>query len=902
MDLLGQTISHYEVLEKVGEGGMGVVYKARDLKLDRLVALKFLPAHAGLKEETSKRFLQEARSAAALSHPNICTIFGIEEHEGQQFIIMEFVEGDTLQEKRPERTVRQCLDIAIQVAEGLAAAHEKGIIHRDIKPDNIMVRKDGIAQIMDFGIARLRGATRLTKEPGTAGTAGYMSPEQAQGLDVDHRADIFSFGVVLYELFTGQPPFTGEHDAALAYQIVNVDPPPMSAFRPDINPAIERVVFECMRKVPEERYHSAKEISRELKNLQRATERRTVGDVSPVAGRTSRQTGKADLSLSSTTSRRPWLPWSVAGLLALGMLALAVLIIMRPAAERSVVRALIAGPPKVNFFMYGNEAGPATISPDGRRLAFVAADSTGRRYLYVRSLDESGSRRLEGSIGTTHPFWSPDSRTIAFFDQNKLKLIDASGGPPVTLCDVSNPRGGTWTSGGLIIFAPNPSVPLYSIPTSGGVPAPLTVLNASRRENSHRWPSALPDGKHFLYYARTTASGAEDEGDAIFVASTDMKVNRLLVHASSNAMYASGYLLYARGTDLVAQRFDTGSLELSGDAVTVAEGVSFDESTLHGLFTVSQNGILAYQTGAVQLGSRLEFCDRSGRPTRVLGGLAEYILPRLSLDGKRLVTDIYDFQTHNNDIWIFDLAHGSKTRFTYSPLYEQYPLWTPSGDRVLYGSNPKGVFDVFQKASSGAGPEEALLQSPENKVPLDVSTDGRLFLYQVWGGPKTRADLWIMPLGKDGADPNRKPFPFLQTESSESDGRFSPDGRWIAYTSNESGRYEIYVRPLSGDAGSNRWQVSVAGGIGPRWRRDGKELYYLSADNAIMSAEVTLGTSTAAVANVHKLFDVPLIVQTVLPSYDVTVDGKTFLVNIQNDFQNQSPITLVVNWDAALKK
>ena len=902
MDIIGQTISHYKVLEKVGEGGMGVVYKARDLKLDRLVALKFLPTHAGVREETRMRFLQEARSAASLNHPNICTIFGIEEHDGQQFIIMEFVEGQTLQEKKPERTVKQCLEIAIQVAEGLAAAHEKGIIHRDIKPDNIMVRKDGIAQIMDFGLARLRGATRLTREPGTAGTAGYMSPEQAQGLEVDHRSDIFSLGVVLYELFTGQPPFTGDHDAALAYQIVNVDPAPMSALRPDIDPGIERVVFECLRKDPEERYHSAKEVSRELKSLQRSSGRKTISGVRPVSEVAAVRAGLRDRESLSPLYRSARLPWIIAGLCLLGMLAIGAFHFLAPPADRSIIRASIAPPEKSNFFMYGNQAGPAAISPDGRRLAFVAADSAGRRSLYVRLLNEDVPSRLGGTEGAAFPFWSPDNRTLGFFNTNKLKRIDVSGGDAVTICDVTNARGGAWAPDGTVIFSAGASTPLFSVPASGGVPVPLTKFDLSRVENSHRWPSMLPDGKHYLYFARTTASGAKNEGDAVFIASIDQKLNKLLVHASSNAAYASGYLLYTRGTTLVAQRFDDGSLELKGEAVTVAEGVSNDESILHSQFTVSQNGVLVYQTGAVQFGSRLQICDRGGKLKETVGERAEYLFPRLSPDGRRVAADIYDLQSHNNDIWILDVKSSSKSRFTFTPAYENYPIWSPGGDVIMFSANPGGIYDIYRKSSSGAGMEELLLRSPEDKFTLDCSPDGKLLLYQLTVRPGTQSDLWILPLAKDGRDQSRKPYPLLQTEFNECDGRFSPDGRWVAYTSNESGRNEIYVRLLSGDSGSGRWQVSIAGGIGPRWCRDGKELYYLSPDNRIMAAEMTLTSSTAEVSNVHRLFEVPSLEQSIYPSYDAGPDGNTFLLNVQNDSQNQSSLTLVVNWDAALKK
>ncbi len=879
---------------------MGVVYKAHDTTLDRLVALKFLPSHVSSSSDDKARFIQEAKAAAALNHPNICTIYGIEEREGQTFIAMELVDGRTLRGAGQSFSLKQTIDMGIQIANGLAAAHEKGIVHRDIKPENIMIRKDGIVQIMDFGLAKLRGASRLTKERSTAGTAGYMSPEQAQGLEVDHRTDIFSLGVVLYELFAGEPPFKGTHDAALAYEIVNVDPPPISTIRPEIDPEIDRIVFECLQRDPDERFQAAKDISKELKRVKRDSSR----------NRHSRVSAVPHLNQSSRSSEDPvprigfsvstFLPWIIAGICFVGMAVLAITFIVSPSQDKRTVRAFLPSPEKSNFFMYGNEAGPAAISSDGQRLAFVAADSSDRRFLYVWALDANTPQRLAGTEGALHPFWSPDNQFLGYFDQNKLRRIDASGGAPITICDAKNPRGGTWNNEGMIVFAPGPVDPLFIVAATGGSSTPLTKLDLARRVNSHRWPSFLPDGKHLLYFARTTASGTESEGDAICVASLDGKENKVVVRASSNALYASGYLLYARGTSLVAQRFDEGSLTVKGEAVTIAEGVANDESTIHSLFTASQNGILVYQTGSVLLGSRLISYDRSGKRIGLIGDRAEYLQPRMSFDGKRVAVDVYNFQSHNIDIWIHDLERNSRTRFTFAPSYEQYPIWSHDGSRVFFNANPEGVFNLYVKSSGGAGSEDLVLQTPEDKIPLDVSSDGKLLLYQAFGGPKTQSDLWILPLEGDKQTRDRKPVPFLQTEFNETDGRFSPDGHWIAYTSNESGPNEIYLRSVS--ASSNRWQVSTSGGSAPRWRRDGKELYYLSPDNTIMAALIDIKASTIEVSNVHRLFEVPLIVQLILPGYDVSADGNKFLVNVQFETQNQTPLSLVLNWNTVLKK
>ena len=906
--MIGQAISHYKIIEKLGEGGMGVVYKAQDTTLDRFVALKLLPPHVSASPDDKARFIQEAKAAAALSHPNICTVYSVEESDEKTFIVMEYVEGKTLQELKATLALKQAIDIGIQLADGLAAAHDKGIVHRDIKPENVMIRKDGRLQIMDFGLAKLKGVSRLTKEGSTVGTAGYMSPEQVQGQDADHRADIFSLGVVLFEIFTHQLPFKGVHETAIAYEIVNVDSPPMSSINPEITPELDAIVLECLEKDPKERTQSAAQVAIDLKRYRSHSSRQRQSRIAAAPLIQQQLQGPAmrgqavdeHPAESNGRLRSSLLPWIVSGVCVLGMLAVGLVTLFSPTSEKKVIRALLPAPEKVNFFLYGNEGGPATISSDGQQLAFVATDSLGRRFLYVWALSENSPRRLAGTEGALHPFWSPDNHYLGFFDQTKLKKIDASGGAPFTICDARNARGGTWNADGIIIFSPGPVDPLFSVPVSGGFPAQITKLDFAQRVNSHRWPSFLPDGKHFLYFARTTASGSQSEGDAICVASLDGKENKILVRASSNAQYAAGYLLYTRGASLVAQRFDQAALELKGDPTTVAEGIAFDQSTLHSLFTASQNGILIYQTGSVELGSRLLLYDRNGKRLGSIGDRAEFLQPRISIDGKRAAVDIYNFQSHNIDLWTFDIGRDSKTRFTFAPSYEQYPIWSHDDKLIYFNANPKGVFDLYRKVSGGEGSDELILQSSEDKIPLDVSHDGKYLLYQSNGGLKTQADLWTLPLDGDQPFKDRKPVPYLQTEFNETDGRFSPDGRWIAYTSNESGQNEIWLRSFPPSSG--RWQVSIAGGSAPRWRGDGKELFYMSSGNAIMAAEIAFKATTVEVSNVRPLFETPLIVQLLFPGYDVFADGNRFLVNVQSETQNQVPLSLVVNWDAELKK
>ncbi len=904
--MIGTMISHYKILEKLGEGGMGVVYKAQDTKLDRTVALKFLPDHVSVGSGELERFVQEAKAAAGLNHPNICTIYGIEEADQKHFIAMEFVDGQMLQEKKSSLPMKQALDIGIQIAEGLAAAHEKGIVHRDIKPENIMIRKDGRVQIMDFGLAKLRGASRLTKEGSTVGTAGYMSPEQVQGQETDHRSDIFSLGVLLYEMLTGQAPFKGVHETAITYEIVNVDSPPMSAFKPEIPPELDAIVLECLEKDQRERSQSASQVAVDLKRYKRESSRQRASRITAarpaLASTPSRQD---EVRLGQIQLKSKVLLWVVAALLGLALLILGFMYVSSSSPERPLITASIPPPEKMNFYFYGNTAGPAAISPDGKRLAFTAVDSTGKRYLYVRSLDAPVARRLAGTDGALHPFWSPDNQFLGFTAQSKLKKIDASGGAPVTLCDAGSSRGASWSSNGTVVFTSGPATPLAIVPSAGGVPTALTQFDSLRKENSHRWPSFLPDGRHVLYLARTVATGNQGEGGFICVASIDGKESKVLVPAVSNAVYADGHLLYARGTTLVAHRFDEGSLELVGEPTTIAEGVTYDPSTNRNMFTVSSNGLLVYQTGTAQLGTRLIFHDRNGKAIRVASDLAEHYYPRFSPDEKRVAMYIYDFQSHNADIWISDLARGIKTRFTFNSTIEVSSVWSPDGNRIVFNSSAAGPLNLYQKATSGARSEEVLLQSPNDQTPWDWSRDGKFLLFDERGGSRTQEDLWILPMNGE-----HKPVVFLQTEFIEADARFSPDGRWMAYVSDESGQFEVYIRPFqepgtqSGKPGSTgKWQISVSGGDAPRWRGDGRELYYFSfTDNKMMSADITVRAGSLEVSNVRPLFDVPSIVQLPGSDYDVTADGKRFLINVPFESQNQTPLTLVVNWTEKLKK
>jgi len=882
--MIGQTISHYKILVKLGEGGMGVVYKAEDTKLKRIVALKFLSTIA-LGGEEKNRFLREAQAAAALNHPNICTIHEVDEVDGQMFIAMEFIEGQSLREKIEAGPLKidEAIKFAMQIADGLQAAHEKGITHRDIKSANIMITEKGQAKIMDFGLAKLaRGGTMLTKEGMTLGTAAYMSPEQARGEVVDHRTDIWSLGVVLYEMITGRLPFRGEYQSAMMYSILCEEPEPLTSLRSNVPMALEGILAKALAKDREMRYQHVDELPADLKaiELPSMSRSRISGKTIPVVAVT---------KLSTSRARLPWIVAAISFLAALT--ALTLLYLRRPPMQIATIRSFIPMPEKSTFTSQFGFGKHLALSPDGLKLAFAAIDSSGRTRLWVRPLDALSAQALAGTEGASDPFWSPDNRYIGFFANAKLKKIEAAGGPPLTICDAPEARGGTWNKDEMILFAPAATGPLYLVPAAEGAATAVTKLDTARKERAHRWPYFLPDGKHFLYFANTFAAGASN---AIYVASLDLKVNKLLVPASSNVAYASGYLLFHRNGILMAQRFDASALELKGDAIPVAERVRYDVAFSDlASFTVSENGILAYRSGVRQAGSKLLLFDRNGKQIGSAGELDNYMGVRLSPDGQRVAADLLDAQSRQYDIWLFELARDMKTRFTFGPASNRFPVWAPDGNRLVFHNSRKGVFDIYQKAASGAGSEEILFESKENKQPIDWSWDGRFIAYITYGDPKTGADVWILPLFGD-----RKPSPFLQTESNELYPCFSPDGRWLAYVSDESKQNEVYVRPFSGPGG--KWQISTAGGTRPRWRRDGKELFYLSNDNKLMAVAINATVSTIEVGDVRPLFQTHAI--TVANNYDVSGDGQRFIVNSIVEGQAASSITLVVNWTAELKK
>lgn len=879
LSLVGKELGHYQVLSLLGAGGMGEVYLAEDTRLKRKVALKLLPAELTANRDRLRRFEQEARTASSANHPSILTIYEIGQVDEKHFIATEFIDGDTLRQRltRGRMEVSSALEVMVQVASALVAAHEGGIVHRDIKPENIMLRRDGLVKVLDFGLAKLTESStaglssnaptraRVNTETGMViGTARYMSPEQARGQKVDVRTDIFSFGVVFYETIMGRGPFEGETASDVVAAILKSEPLPLADGAQEVPRELEHIISRALRKDPERRYQVVKDLLLDLEDLKQRPSEVSVPAKRPLA-------------------HRGWI--AATALLLVVTLAVAIAYFQRAPVEVRAVRTSILPPEKSSFNSIG-DAGSLTISPDGRRLTFVAPTAEGKDLLWVRSLDALSAQALTGTEGASFPFWSPDSRFLGFFADGKLKKIEAAGGPVLTLCDAPVGRGGAWNRDGVIVFAPDTAGALQRVSAAGGAPSAVTQLGDARSGTTHRWPYFLPDGQHFLYLSRGATVG-ESETGAEYVTSLESKESKLLLRASSNIAYAQGYLLFLREGTLMAQAFDAKRLETSGDAFPIAVGVQSEPAMARGVFAVSDNGVLAYQTGSGKHGSQLAWFDRNGKQLGVLGDLAIYNYPQLSPDEQRAAVSIVDPQNGNSDIWLYEVARGLKTRFTVDPADDRSPVWSPDGSRIVFSSNRKDHVDLYQKSASGIGSDELLLESELDKYPTSWSPDGRFLLYSTVD-PKTKLDLWVLPLGED-----RKPFPFLQTEFNELNGQFSPDGRWIAYTADESGRNEIYLAPFPGPGGKQ--QISTSGGRQPRWRGDGKEIFYLAPDNKLMAAEINGQGASLVAGAVRPLFEVPYV-------YDVTADGRRFLVNTVVEQKASVPITLVVNWTADLKR
>ncbi len=874
---VGARLGPYEILSLLGAGGMGEVYRARDTRLERTVAVKVLSLRLSANEEMRQRFEREAKTISQLSHPHICALYDVGREGETGFLVMEYLEGETLAERLAKGPLptEQVLRYGMEMADALDKAHRQGIVHRDLKPGNVMLTKSGV-KLLDFGLAKAlpsppgRGVggegltslptqANLTQEGTILGTFQYMAPEQLEGKEADGRTDIFALGAVLYEMATGRKAFSGASQASLISAIMTGETPSISSVQPMSPPALDRVARKCLAKDPEERWQNAADLGSELKWIGESGSQ--AGIAAPVAPR---------------RRSRERLAWAAALIVAA---AVAWMLGLRSRPPNATpIRLSLTAPEKTTF-------GPGSaLSPDGRSLVFVAARE-GKQQLWLRLLSGFEARLLSGTDGAVNPFWSPDNRFIGFFADAKLKTIEVSSGAVKSLCDLSAVElfsAGSWNREGVIVFSPDAHSPVYRVSATGGVPTQVTELGKAQKEGAHIWPEFLPDGRHFVFWVL----GGEQDG--IAVSSLDSKEKKLLIPRASRAVYAPhGFLLFVREGTLMAQPFDAARLRLSGEPLPIAERLDWN-------FSTGSNGLLSYRAGAIDA-RQLRWFDRSGRELAKVGKPGDYWEPALSPDGTRLALGVGSY-TPVGDILLLELARGSFSRFTPHPNDEVTPVWSPDGKEIAFSSNPNGHFDLYKKDSGGAGGDELLFQSSDDKFPGDWSRDGKYLIYYDID-PKTKSDLWVLPMsGK------RKPRIFLQTEFSETNGAFSPDGRWVAYNSDESGAMEIYVRPFPPSRG--KWQISTTGGGQPVWRSDGKELYYVAPDRKIMAVEVKSGSDFSTGLPVP-LFDAPVRFDGITESHSafaVSPDGQRFLMNTIAEEAAHVPITVVVDWAAELGK
>jgi len=881
--LPGRRLGPYEILSSIAAGGMGEVYRARDTRLDRIVAIKVLPTHLADRSELRERFEREARVVASLNHPHICTLFDIGHQDGIDYLVMEYLEGETLAQRllKGPLPLDQVLQYAIEISDALDKAHRKGVTHRDLKPGNIMLTKSG-TKLLDFGLAKLRQdaapATPLSQLPtaddaitaqGTIlGTLQYMAPEQLEAKEADARTDIFAFGAVVFELATGKKAFEGQSQASVIAAILEREPAPMSTLRPLTPPALDRAVQRCLAKDPDDRWQTVRDLNFELRSITEAS---------------SRVAGKQPTFFRNSHRDRLRL---LAAIAAIAFIALGIAYVFHyfPAAiEEKTVSTLSVLPPQNAAFSI--EDAPM-VSPNGRFLAFVAT-LNGSNSLWVRDLSSLAARPLPGADGVDiggEPFWSPDSRYLAFFANGKLKKISVTGGPVLSLCDAALGRGGSWSQNDVIVFAPNDRSGLFLVPAAGGTATAVTELDRASSETSHRLPWFLPDGRRFLYTAWSTPANT-----AIYVGEIGSRKRHRLLTAFSNAVYGSGYLLFMRGRTLMAQPFDAGKAELTSEPLALAEQVDYSPKVAtQGQFSSSQNGILAYASNAG--GSlQLTWFDRSGKSDGMVGSPGLLNELRISPDSNTVVSDRLDPETGFYNLWLYDLARGTTSRFTFeAQSSDRNPIWSPQGDRIAFSSNRDGTNKLYQKDTRSTPKEIPLDISGYNKQAIDWSSDGRYIVERV-NDPVTGPAIWVLPLFGD-----KKPFPYLQTEFHVWPDRLSPNGQWLAYESDETKRWEIYVDTFPTPGGKH--QVSIDGGSTARWSRDGKELYFLSLDGKMMAVAVRGG------ANFEAGVPAPLFgTKLNFGDFDVSKTGR-FLIPTQIKEPGTLPITVTVNWPAGLKK
>jgi serine/threonine protein kinase len=912
----GTRLGPYEIGAPLGAGGMGEVYRARDVRLGRDVAVKALPAASGADPDRIARFEREAQILAGLSHPHIAALYGLEEsglpgsEQRAQFLIMELVAGGTLADRLKARPagVRDAITIARQIADALSAAHDRGIIHRDLKPANIAFTADGHVKVLDFGLAKsyAPSADAPTVAPGgtqsgvVLGTAAYMSPEQARGQPLDKRTDIFSFGCVLYEMLTGRNPFSGENVSDVIVEILSRDPE--WALLPAATPArVQWLLRRCLEKDPRRRLHDIADARIELDEA--LTNPSESGAIAVASA-----TRPVTISAASNRERAAWAIALLSLLGLIGIIAVRGRQPMTSEAADAVYRTTIPLPQ--DLALTGPEPSSRfSLSPDGRMMVFVASAKGGPTMLWLRPLDSPLAQPIAGTEGATYPFWSPDSRHVGFTwrlntditsGAGKLKRVDVTGGQAVTLADVKFSTTGTWNDQDVILFTPAGNSPVQQVTASGGTASNTTALDTARGDVQHANPSFMPDGRHFVYTAVGSRAGGATAPTGVYLASLERgRQAKLLLEGASQAVYGSGYLLFLQGATLMAQPFDLERLELRGTARPLAERIQTAGTGggVAGAYSVSRTGVLAFQTASL-VRSEFAWFDRTGKQIATLGEQADRVDVVLSPDGSRVATSMVDPQMGTRDIWIFDVRRALSERFTSDPSDDFGPVWSPRGDHLIFSSARSGRIDLYQK-SEATGVEQRIDDRGLNlgKFAASWSPDERSILFIAGGRTIGRSDLMLLPVGGGAAEP------FVDSPAVETHGRFSPDGRWIAYASNVSGELQVYVKPY-GRPGPPR-RVSATGGRWPLWRRDSKELVFLAPDETIMSASVRVLSDEVEVGEIRPLFAVKPRPQVRLDAYpyDMTADGQRFLVNIFVEEPNtSSPLTLVVNWPTLLKK
>jgi serine/threonine protein kinase len=878
----GSRLGPYEVAAPLGAGGMGEVYRARDTRLEREVAIKVLPADAGGRDDLRQRFEREARAISSLHHPHICALHDIGEQDGIRYLVMELLRGEPL-DKRLERgpvPAAEALRIAIQIGGALDQAHRQGLIHRDLKPANVMLTDSG-AKLLDFGLAKAAeprnaplglssAATRtqhLTTEGSIVGTLGYMAPEQLEGKDTDARTDIFAFGVLLYEMLTGARAFAGDSQAGVISAIMSADPISPAALQPVASPALERTLRQCLAKSPDQRWHCMHDLVSELKWI---TE------------------GGAPSRLPAAPVQPRFAAWRyvVAAAVALALISAAVLYARfsgKVPPGRTVSLDFVL-PEKLHM----RSIDIPTPSPDGERIVFSAMNADNKYALWTRSLNSPALRQLPGTEGAILPFWSPDGRQIGFLADGKLKRVDLVGGTPQTIIQIPDNFGAaTWGSKGTILFGNNGA--LYTVPAQGGERRLVRALGQG--EYSQYWPQFLPDGEHFLY----ALSGSQDD-TGFYLGSLDGKLRRKLLGTDTKAIALDGYLVFSRGDVVYAQEFDLKSLQLRGQPAPLADhALTFGTSVGANFFASlsrAPNDVLAYRTGSTGSDVELTWFDRSGNRISTLGPAAQFTNPALSPDGKWIATGRRDAQ--GRDLWLFDVGRGTSTRMTFDPADEFNPTWSPDGKQIAFTGTGRRHRDIYVMDAHGTRAPELLLESPEPKNVEQWSPDGKYLVYNT-GTPQ---NLYVVPLFGD-----RKPIAMLTSPFVEDMGQISPNGKWLAYRSNESGTSEVYVLAFAPNDPSARrkWRISTDGGMEPQWRADGKELFYLNG-STLMSVEVK-GDGREFEAGLPKvLFDTILTSNITRNRYTMSRDGQRFLMVTMPKDQVHPEIHVLVNWEAGLRR